>query len=88
MLNSVFLPPPVSGRTKHVFAGGCSTSSRIEIGGGLGAFKGKIWRIGLMGESSRREKVLRLFSALEQILPGAGVPVRAGVAAGAAEACF
>ena len=24
----------------------------IEIGGGLGAFKGKAWRIGLMGESA------------------------------------
>ncbi|MBI4401681.1 MAG: alanine--glyoxylate aminotransferase family protein [Nitrospirae bacterium] len=37
----------------------------IEIGGGLGALQGKLWRIGLMGESSAREHVLSLLSALE-----------------------
>lgn len=37
----------------------------IEIGGGLGALQGKLWRIGLMGESSVREHVLSLLSALE-----------------------
>lgn len=40
----------------------------IEIAGGLGAFKGKAWRIGLMGYSSRRENVLLLVSALEKLL--------------------
>jgi alanine-glyoxylate transaminase/serine-glyoxylate transaminase/serine-pyruvate transaminase len=53
----------------------------IEIGGGLGAFKGKAWRIGLMGYSSRAANVLLLLAALEQVLarqghrvaPGAGV---------------
>jgi alanine-glyoxylate transaminase/serine-glyoxylate transaminase/serine-pyruvate transaminase len=39
-----------------------------EIGGGLGAVAGKIWRIGLMGESARRENVLFLLAALEEIL--------------------
>ena len=42
----------------------------IEIGGGLGAFKGKAWRIGLMGyNSSPMNPVLALLSALEQLLP-------------------
>ena len=40
----------------------------IEIGGGLGAFKGKVWRIGLMGYGSRENNVLLVLSALEQIL--------------------
>ena len=40
----------------------------IEIGGGLGPLAGKVWRIGLMGESSRKEHVLTLLSALEQLL--------------------
>jgi alanine-glyoxylate transaminase/serine-glyoxylate transaminase/serine-pyruvate transaminase len=88
MLNSVFLPPLGAGHDEAGLRRRLLDECSIEVGGGLGAFKGKIWRIGLMGESSRREKVLRLFSALEQILPGAGVPVRAGAAAGAAEACF
>ena len=40
----------------------------IEIGGGLGDLAGKIWRIGLMGESSRKTNVLLLLAALEEIL--------------------
>jgi alanine-glyoxylate transaminase/serine-glyoxylate transaminase/serine-pyruvate transaminase len=40
----------------------------IEIAGGLGAFKGKAWRIGLMGYSSRRENVVLLLSALSRLL--------------------
>ena len=53
----------------------------IEIGAGLGAFKGKVWRIGLMGYASRSANVLLLLAALEQLLseqgytfnPGAGI---------------
>ncbi|HSF81125.1 MAG TPA: alanine--glyoxylate aminotransferase family protein [Anaerolineales bacterium] len=40
----------------------------IEIAGGFGPLKGQIWRIGLMGFSSRPENVLLLLSALRQIL--------------------
>ena len=32
----------------------------IEIGAGLGAFAGRVWRIGLMGEGARAESVLRV----------------------------
>ncbi len=39
----------------------------IEIGGGLGPLKGKIWRIGLMGESSTETHVLTLLNALEEL---------------------
>jgi alanine-glyoxylate transaminase/serine-glyoxylate transaminase/serine-pyruvate transaminase len=40
----------------------------IEIGGGLGELKGQVWRIGLMGYSSRKENVLLLLAALEKLL--------------------
>ncbi len=40
----------------------------IEIGGGLGAFAGKIWRIGLMGESSTPNHVNMMVSALKTIM--------------------
>ncbi|MBN1313486.1 MAG: alanine--glyoxylate aminotransferase family protein [Anaerolineae bacterium] len=40
----------------------------IEIAGGLGELQGKVWRIGLMGYSSRPENVLLLLAALEQLL--------------------
>lgn len=39
----------------------------IEIGGGLGPLKGKVWRIGLMGESCTEGNVLSLLNALEEI---------------------
>ncbi|MFC1879518.1 pyridoxal-phosphate-dependent aminotransferase family protein [Chloroflexota bacterium] len=40
----------------------------IEIAGGFGQLQGQIWRIGLMGFSSRREYITLLLAALEQIL--------------------
>ncbi len=40
----------------------------IEIGAGLGAFKGKAWRIGLMGHSATRRNVELVLSALKHIL--------------------
>lgn len=40
----------------------------IEVGGGLGETAGKIWRIGLMGEGCRRERVLLLLSSLKDLL--------------------
>ena len=57
----------------------------IEIGGGLGPLKGKVWRIGLMGESSTEANVLTLLNALEEIgirsgwvsPPGAGLQAAA-----------
>lgn len=40
----------------------------LEIAGGFGPLKGKIWRVGLMGFSSRRENVLVLLAAMREIL--------------------
>lgn len=40
----------------------------IEVGAGLGSLKGKIIRVGLMGETSRRENVTRFLAALKSIL--------------------
>jgi alanine-glyoxylate transaminase/serine-glyoxylate transaminase/serine-pyruvate transaminase len=40
----------------------------IEIAGGFGQLKGQVWRIGLMGFSSRRENVTLLLAALREIL--------------------
>jgi alanine-glyoxylate transaminase/serine-glyoxylate transaminase/serine-pyruvate transaminase len=53
----------------------------IEIAGGIGALKGKIWRLGLMGYCSQKVFVLQLLAAMEKVLtdqsyrmsPGAGV---------------
>jgi alanine-glyoxylate transaminase/serine-glyoxylate transaminase/serine-pyruvate transaminase len=56
----------------------------IEIGGGLGPFKGKAWRIGLMGHSSTQRNVLMLLSALETLI----APKIRGQSLSAAEAVY
>ncbi len=54
-----------------------------EIGGGLGELLGKVWRIGLMGESSTQANVMTLLSALETIflrqkwIPQPGIALKA-----------
>ena len=60
----------------------------IEIGAGLGAFKGKAWRIGLMGEGARRENVTMVLSALESILSSMGVELSRGRALAAADKTY
>lgn len=40
----------------------------VEIGGGLGALKGQVWRVGLMGYSSQQKNVTLLLAALREIL--------------------
>jgi len=41
---------------------------KIEIGAGLGSLAGKIWRIGIMGHTARKENVDTLMAALKKIL--------------------
>jgi alanine-glyoxylate transaminase/serine-glyoxylate transaminase/serine-pyruvate transaminase len=60
----------------------------IEIGAGLGAFKGKVWRIGLMGYASRQSNVLLLLCALEQLLVRHGHRFEPGAAVAAANAVY
>ena len=57
----------------------------IEIGAGLGDFAGRVWRIGLMGESSKKGNVITLLSALEKILPEMGYEIAVGSGVKAAE---
>jgi alanine-glyoxylate transaminase/serine-glyoxylate transaminase/serine-pyruvate transaminase len=57
----------------------------IEIGAGLGALAGKVWRIGLMGHSSNARNVLLCLGALEAVLCDLGPPIRTGVAIAAAQ---
>ncbi len=56
----------------------------IEVGGGLGPFKGLAWRIGLMGHSSRRTNVTLVLSALETCLSELGYQLEPGASGHAA----
>ncbi|HEY8498504.1 MAG TPA: alanine--glyoxylate aminotransferase family protein [Limnochordales bacterium] len=60
----------------------------IEIGGGLGPWKGRVWRIGTMGESARLQYVVQLLAALGELLRRSGVRGLdvSGAVAAAAEA--
>ena len=82
MLNCVTLPDRIDDalvRTQLL------THYGIEIGGGLGPLRGRVWRIGLMGESSRQTHVLTLLNALEEIFTGQGWLTRRSGAVEAAE---
>lgn len=83
MLNAVKIPPNVD---EAAVRSRLLEKHGIEIGGGLGPMKGKTWRIGLMGESSRREKVLKLLTALEECLTAEGMTLDPGAASTAAKA--
>ncbi|MBP1904616.1 (S)-ureidoglycine-glyoxylate aminotransferase [Paenibacillus turicensis] len=56
----------------------------VEIAGSFGDLQGKIWRIGNMGYSSRRENVLQVLGALEAALIYFGAPIQVGKAVKAA----
>lgn len=60
----------------------------IEIGGGLGEYKGKIWRVGTMGYSAHEDNVLNLLSALEDILNDLNYKVEKGAARDAANQIY
>jgi len=60
----------------------------LEIGAGLGAYAGKAWRIGLMGQSCYQNNVLVCLLALEQVLSEQGVTLEAGAASRAALAYY
>jgi len=60
----------------------------IEIGAGLGPLRSKVWRIGLMGESSTRSNVLLVLSALEEVLQKQGYRGTAGAGVAAAQAVY
>ncbi len=53
---------------------------RLEVGAGLGALAGSVWRIGLMGHSCNLANVLLCLNAFESVLAGEGAAIEPGVA--------
>jgi alanine-glyoxylate transaminase/serine-glyoxylate transaminase/serine-pyruvate transaminase len=56
----------------------------LEIGAGLGALAGKVWRIGLMGQSCSAAHVMACLTGLETVLAEMQAPIHQGKAAAAA----
>lgn len=60
----------------------------LEIGAGLGALAGKVWRIGLMGYASNPKNVLLCVNALEAVLSQYNAPIHKGVATAAVQSSY
>ncbi len=60
----------------------------IEVSGGLGEFRGRVWRVGMMGNGARETSVLSLLSALEVILGDMDYEVAYGASVAAAQRSF
>jgi len=70
-LNAVYIPAGINDLdVKRILLDNYNYG--IEIGGDLGEFKGKVWRIGLMDYTSKKENVIFLLSTLEEILASLG----------------
>lgn len=65
-LNAVMLPEGIS--DEALIRKRLLVEYGVEIGGGLGALKGKIWRIGTMGASATKRNVSLLIAALKSLL--------------------
>lgn len=57
----------------------------LEIGAGLGAMAGKIWRVGLMGHASNPKNVFTCLGAMDAVLSAMKAPIKSGVAVAAAK---
>lgn len=80
-VTGVMIPAGVDDKT---FRGQLLDEYGIEIAGGFGPLKGKMWRLGLMGWCSQSKHVLLLLGAMEKLLLEQGVRVPSGAGVGAA----
>ena len=81
-LNAVRVPEGVDEAAVRAYL---LNTFNLEIGAGLGALAGKVWRIGLMGQSACRENVVLCLEALDSALSNQGYPHKAGAGVAAAE---
>ncbi|WP_086478946.1 pyridoxal-phosphate-dependent aminotransferase family protein [Oceanospirillum sanctuarii] len=84
-LNSVFIPEGVDDAALRTTL---LNDYSLEIGAGLGAFAGKVWRIGLMGAACNQRNVMLCLTALENTLLAQGISLEAGKAGQAALAVY
>ena len=73
MLNTIRIPEGVNDATVR---GALLKAYGIEIGGGLGDFAGKAWRVGIMGHACRPKNVALFLAAMQTILKAEGFSVQ------------
>jgi alanine-glyoxylate transaminase/serine-glyoxylate transaminase/serine-pyruvate transaminase len=84
-LNTVNIPTGIDDATVR---GRLLNDYQLEIGAGLGVMAGKVWRIGLMGQSACKKNVLLCLAALDSVLSELGADIRSGVAVAAANKIY
>jgi alanine-glyoxylate transaminase/serine-glyoxylate transaminase/serine-pyruvate transaminase len=84
MLNAVAIPDGVEDKPVRDLL---LKDFGLEIGGGLGEFAGKVWRVGIMGHACRKTNVFQFLTGLKIALQKQGCSVGAG-ALEAAEAVY
>ena len=80
-LNAIAVPEGVD---EAAVRGLLLSDYNLEIGAGLGAMAGKVWRIGLMGHASNPRNVRLCLNALDDVLVRLKAPIKHGVAVEAA----
>ncbi len=80
-LNTVSIPEGVD---EAAVRGALLSRYNLEIGAGLGDLVGKVWRVGLMGQSATGEHVTLFLSAMEDVLSEQGATINTGKALPAA----
>ena len=64
-LNAIYIPEGVNDlETRQKLL----NNFNLEIGAGLGVLAGKVWRIGLMGHSSKKENIDHCLNSLAQVI--------------------
>ena len=84
-LNTVSIPEGVD---EAVVRSTLLSRYNLEIGAGLGGLAGKVWRVGLMGQSATGEYVTLFLSAMEDVLGEQGAAINAGAALPAARSAL
>jgi alanine-glyoxylate transaminase/serine-glyoxylate transaminase/serine-pyruvate transaminase len=84
-LNAVTIP---EGADDATVRGKLLQDYNLEIGAGLGALAGKVWRIGLMGSACNMKNIEYCLDSLDKVLSEAGAKIQSGVAVDAAKAAF
>jgi len=84
-LNAVTIPDGVD---EAAVRGRLLNDFNLEIGAGLGALAGKVWRIGLMGHAANAKNVMFCLGVLDTVLTDMGAPIKSGMAVAAAQAAM
>ncbi len=84
-LNSVVIPEGVDDAAVRA---ALLNNYSLEIGAGLGALAGKVWRVGLMGFASNSKNVRFFLSSLESTLLETKAPIQSGAGVAAADKIY